>query len=77
MSASLEKLADNLIEKDDPADKYKQIHNMKREFPDHLDLLSKKGLYMYEWMDNLEKRQEPTLPPNELFYNQLKQQSII
>jgi hypothetical protein len=40
MASSLEKLAENLYDKED---KYKNFHNMKREFPEHIDLLCKKG----------------------------------
>ena len=35
-----------------------------------------KGHFPYEWMDSLEKLQEPCLPPQEAFYSHLKQSGI-
>ena len=50
MSSSLEKLTDNLIDKDSE-DRYRHFHNMRREFPEHMELLCKKGHYPYSWVE--------------------------
>ena len=73
MASSLEKLAENLYDRED---KYRHFHNMRREFPDHIDLLCKKGHYPYEWVDSHEKLQHIGLPPRENFYSELKKESI-
>ena len=73
MASSLEKLAENLYDKED---KYKNFHNMKREFPEHIDLLCKKGHYPYEWVDSHDKLNNIGLPPIENFYSELKKESI-
>ena len=73
MASSLEKLAENLYDKED---KYKNFHNMKREFPDHIDLLCKKGHYPYEWVDSHDKLNNIGLPSIENFYSELKKESI-
>ena len=49
---------------------------MKQYFPDHLDLLCKKGYYPYEWVDNIEKLDYDGLPPSESFYSKLNQKTI-
>ena len=62
MAASLDKLVDNLP-KDD-------FNNVKRYYTDDkLSLLTKKGIYPYEYMDTLEKLKETQLPSKEAFYS--------
>jgi hypothetical protein len=70
MSSSLEKLTDNLIDKDSE-DRYRHFHNMRREFPEHMELLCKKGHYPYSWVDSVEKLKFRGLPPREAFDNDL------
>ena len=61
MSESLEKLVNNLS-KD-------AFNNVKRYYAeDKLKLLTRKGIYPYEYMDTLEKLKETQLPPKEAFY---------
>ena len=52
MGSSLEKLVENLY---DNEDKHKNFHSMKQYYNDHMDLLCKKGIYPYEWIDNIDK----------------------
>ena len=46
MKPSLEKLTENLYDKDD---KYKNFKHMKRYYADNLELLCQKGYYPYEY----------------------------
>jgi hypothetical protein len=73
MASSLEKLVTNLYDKDD---KYKNFHSMKQYFGDHMDALCRKGMYPYEWMDDISKMNHVGLPPKETFYSKLSQTSI-
>ena len=73
MSASLEKLVENLYDKDD---KYKNFKFMKSIYPEHYDLLCQKGVYPYEWVNDISKLDHVGLPPRESFYSSLKQESI-
>ena len=70
MASSLEKLAENLYDKED---KYKHFHSLKSIYPEHYDLLCKKGFYPYEWVDNINKLDNVGLPPIEAFNNRLTQ----
>ena len=49
MASSLEKLVENLYEKDD---KYMNFSHMKKEYNNEIDMLCRKGFYPYEWMDS-------------------------
>ena len=48
----------------------------KEELGEKLDLLSKKGVYPYDFMDNSKKFQETKLPPKEKFYSKLNDENI-
>ena len=64
MATSFDKLVDNLP-KDD-------FNNVKRYYKDDkLELLTRKGVYPYEYMDTLEKLKETQLSPREAFYSRL------
>ena len=66
MALSLETLADNLITKS--TDKYEMFENVKTHFnADELDLVCQKRFHPYEFMDNINKFEYPTLPPKETF----------
>ena len=73
MNESLAKLVDNLA-----ADGDQYFHHIKRHFPDPTEraLLLRKGVYPYEWMDNEEKMDIPSLPSQEEFYSSLTLQGI-
>ena len=69
MSLSLDKLVTNLP---DEAFKYKS-----QEFQDEkLSLMSKKGIYPYDFMDSLEKFDKTELPNKEEFYSILNDENI-
>ena len=69
MATSLDKLVDNLP-KDD-------FNNVKKHYADDkLSLLTKKGIYPYEYMDTPEKLKETQLPSREAFYSKLNDEGI-
>ena len=64
LSASLDDLAGNLENKD-----FKYLIS---EFPsDKLEILKRKDLYPYEWVDSYEKFNNQEFPPKEAFYSSL------
>ena len=73
MNESLAKLVDNLA-----ADGDQYFHHIKRHFPDPSEraLLLRKVVYPYEWMDDEEKMNTPSLPSKEEFYSSLTLQGI-
>ena len=69
MPSSLEKLVQNL-DKD-------QCVNLKKYFEgERLNLLRRKGVYPYDYMDAIEKLDETKLPPKEAFYSRLNNEDI-
>ena len=69
INESLEKLVNNL-----PKDAF---NNVKRYYAkDKLDLLTRKGIYPYEYMDTPEKLKETQLPPKEKLYSRLNDEGI-
>ena len=70
--ASLEKLVENLYDKDD---KHKHFHNMRQFFPNDMDILCRKGYYPYEWVDSFDKLNYVGLPPIEAFSSQLTRET--
>ena len=69
MSSSLDKLVNNM-KKDDLIDTSKAFKGKK------LDLMSKKGVYPYDFMDSFEKFKQTELPAKEHFYSILNDQDI-
>ena len=69
MSSSLDKLVNNLP-KDD------LIYTLKVFKGKKLDLMSKKGVYPYDFMDIFEKFNQTELPAKEHFYSILNDQHI-
>ena len=69
MPSSLEKLVNNL----EPT-QFK--HTSKYFQSDQLDLMLKKGIYPYEYMDSQSKLTEVQLPPKEKFYSSLSGSGI-
>jgi hypothetical protein len=75
MASSLESLAKNLITKS--TDKYEKFDNMNKYFnADELELVCKKGFYPYEFMDNIDKFEYPSLPSKDKFYSSLRLSDI-
>ena len=69
MNESLENLVNNLS-KD-------AFNNVKRYYEeDKLSLLTRKGIYPYEYMNSPEKVKETQLPPKEEFYSRLNDEGI-
>ena len=79
MNSSLEKLADNLIIREDkPSDfigpinnDYSKFIHMKQCFKKKTSLLSKKGLYPYEYVQKDDDFNLKTLPSRSSFYSEL------
>ena len=52
------------------------FHNTKVIFKDNVDLLTRKGVYPYDYIGSLEKLSETQLPPKEQFYSKLNDEDI-
>ncbi|CAH1110639.1 unnamed protein product [Psylliodes chrysocephalus] len=72
MSASLDELASTLNTKD--------LVNLHNEFnylnPDNFQLLTKKGVFCYDYIDTWNKLDEKQLPSKNYFYNKLNDEEI-
>ena len=51
--------------------------NMGKRIKSSMNLLRKKGHYLYEWVDCVENLDYTVLPPKEAFYSALPQEAII
>ena len=75
LGASLEQIGKNLR-----ASGMEKFKLLRAEFPgatnDQLDLLLRKQVYPYEYMDSWDRFIETSLPPKEAFYNKLRGQSL-
>ena len=69
MATSLDKLVNNLS---------KDAFNIVKRYyaEDKLNLLTRKGIYPYEYMDTSEKLKETQLPPKEKFYSRLNDEGL-
>ena len=56
--------------------KYQKHKKTQKNFKDKINLISKKGVYPYEYMDKIEKLDEIKLPPKEAFYSKLNNSHI-
>ena len=65
---------DNLSKSLEPAD----LKNLTNHFPNPAEskLLSRKGVYPYDYMDSWAKFEETTLPPQSAFFSKLSQSNI-
>jgi hypothetical protein len=69
MASSLDKLTSNL-ERD-------QFTNLRAMYDgDKLDLLMRKGVYPYDYVDGFDKLSETRLPPKEAFYSKLNDEHV-
>ena len=69
MSSSLEKLANNLPKE--------EFHHTSKQFNDEkFNLISKKGIYCYDYMNSFKKFDETSLPSKEDFYSILNNEHI-
>ena len=72
MNASLEKLVSNLAKEGDA-----KFHVLKRYIEaSKVPLLLRKGVYPYDYMDDMSKFQERILPPKETLFGQLTEELI-
>lgn len=73
MNSSLDKLVENL--KLSGENRFKLFYD---DFPnkDHADLLLRKGVFPYQYIDSLDRLKERRLPPRECFYSDLTKQTI-
>ena len=68
LQTSLSKLVSNLSKED--------FYNIKTVFKKNLDLLTRKGVYPYDYISSFEKLSETKLPPKEAFYSRLYDEDI-
>ena len=52
------------------------FHNTKEIFKDNVELLTRKGVYPYDYVSSIEKLSETQLPPKEQFYSKLNDEDI-
>ena len=72
MNASLEKLVSNLAKEGDA-----KFHVLKGYIEaSKVPLLLRKGVYPYDYMDDMSKFQERQLPPKEAFFSQVTEEHI-
>ena len=69
MSSSLEALVKNL-----PKDGF--IYLLKYFTPEQVELIKQKGFYPYEYIDSIEKFNEPNPPPQKAFFSKLTGRGI-
>ncbi|XP_065645675.1 uncharacterized protein LOC136076133 [Hydra vulgaris] len=70
MLSSLDALSKNLLKE--------QCKNIGKLYSGkQLDLLLRKGIYPYDWVDSVDKFNETQLPPKELFFSKLNDEGII
>ncbi|XP_056645117.1 uncharacterized protein LOC130450634 [Diorhabda sublineata] len=72
MSASLDELI-SLLLKDKFTILQKEFHHLDKE---HFELLTRKGVFPYDYIDNVDKLNETNLPPIKCFYNRLNDEGI-
>ena len=68
LQTSLANLVSNLSKED--------FHNTNHVFKKNVDLLTRKGVYPYDYVSSLDKLSETQLPPKEEFYSQLYDEDI-
>ena len=62
----------NLVSNLSPDD----FHNTKQVFKSNTELLTRKGVYPYDYVSSLDKLSETQLPPKEEFYSRLNDEDI-
>ena len=71
LPSSLESLTENLAQNDS-----NPFYHFLNEFPSKKDLLLRKGIYPYQYVDSWEKIDDTELPPREEFYSDIKREHI-
>ena len=52
------------------------FHNTKEIFRENVNLITRKGIYLYDYVSSIEKLSETQLPPKEEFYSKLNDEDI-
>ena len=77
MASSLGKLVSNLNHENRKLGlKETKLKETEKVFKDKIELVSRKGVYPYDYMDSFEKFNEAELPPKEEFYSKLNDSDI-
>ena len=72
LMASLDSLTKNLVKKEITENNPDVFENLSSEFKgEQLQLLKKKGIFPYDYLDSFDKFNETSLPNKEMFYNRL------
>eukprot|EP01048_Picozoa_sp_COSAG05_P018477 COSAG05_NODE_2710_length_2741_cov_1.654807_2_plen_702_part_01 len=75
LNSSLDKLSENLYENGKGKDKF--VHSAKYcDQPQHLELILRKGVYPYDYMNDWSRMDETELPPQDAFYSKLSGKHI-
>ena len=69
MASSLDKLSSNLDK-----EQFTNLNSMYKG--EQLELLKRKGVYPYDYVDSLDRLAETQLPPKEAFYSKLHNEDI-
>jgi hypothetical protein len=70
LTASLSDLVKNT-----PVEDLKNTHSLAAELKISMDLLTKKGIYPYSFVNSMDKFEQPTLPTQEEFYDDLNNEA--
>ena len=74
MPESLENLVSNLLDKG--RDCFKQTEKISQNSEKKFELLLRKGVFPYEYLDDVSKLDDEILPPQSAFYSALKETSV-
>ena len=74
MPESLENLVSNLLDKG--KEHFKQTEKLSGNSATKFQLLTRKGVFAYEYLDNISKLKETSLPPASSFYSTLKEAGV-
>ena len=76
LASSLEKLTENLIVKTKSGPSYENFKYMSEHFEQDTELLCQKGVYPYEYIDDIARLEETCLPSIDGFYSSLSGKGI-
>ena len=74
MPESLENLVSNLLDKGEEC--FRQTKKISRNSKIKFKLLTRKGVFPFEYLDDVSKLNDEILPPQEAFYSALKETSV-
>ena len=74
MPESLENLVSNLLDKGKEC--FKQTEKISQNSETKFELLIRKGVFCYEYLDDVSKLDDEILPPQSAFYSALKETSV-